>query len=114
LAQGLLEKVGLGHRMDHFPVQMSGGEQQRTALARAFIHRPMILFADEPTGNLDAESKETVEDMLFALNRESGTTLVIVTHDAALAERTGRIIALRGGRLHEDRRVNAAAGPAAG
>ncbi|MEN9283517.1 MAG: hypothetical protein RLZZ179_1010 [Verrucomicrobiota bacterium] len=114
LAQGLLGKVGLGHRMDHFPVQMSGGEQQRTALARAFIHRPMILFADEPTGNLDAESKETVEDMLFALNRESGTTLVIVTHDAALAERTGRIIALRGGRLHEDRRVNAAAGPAAG
>lgn len=114
LAQGLLEKVGLGHRMDHFPVQMSGGEQQRTALARAFIHRPMILFADEPTGNLDAESKETVEDMLFALNRESGTTLVIVTHDAALAERTGRIIALRGGRLHEDRRVTAAAGPTAG
>ena len=100
--------------MDHFPVQMSGGEQQRTALARAFIHRPMILFADEPTGNLDAESKETVEDMLFALNRESGTTLVIVTHDAALAERTGRIIALRGGRLHEDRRVTAAAGPTAG
>jgi putative ABC transport system ATP-binding protein len=107
MAKGLLEKVGLGHRMDHFPVQMSGGEQQRTALARAFIHRPMILFADEPTGNLDAESKETVEDMLFALNRESGTTLVIVTHDAALAERTGRIIGLRGGRLHEDRRVAA-------
>ncbi len=109
-ARVLLEKVGLGHRMDHFPVQMSGGEQQRTALARAFIHRPAILFADEPTGNLDAESKETVEDMLFALNRESGTTLVIVTHDPVLAERTGRVIALRGGRLYSDTR-RAEAGP---
>jgi putative ABC transport system ATP-binding protein len=97
----LLEKVGLGHRLDHFPVQLSGGEQQRVALARAFIHRPRVLFADEPTGNLDADSRTMVEDMLFALNREAGTTLVIVTHDAALAARTAREIRLRGGRLAE-------------
>ena len=107
LARQLLEKVGLAHRMDHFPVQLSGGEQQRTALARAFIHRPMLLFADEPTGNLDAESKQVVEDMLFALNRDAGTTMVIVTHDPTLARRTGRIVALRGGRLHSDDRLPA-------
>jgi len=95
----LLEKVGLGHRFDHYPVQLSGGEQQRVALARAFIHRPGILFADEPTGNLDADSRTVVEDMLFALNREAGTTLVIVTHDPALAARTGHRIALSGGKL---------------
>ena len=105
-ARQLLAKVGLAHRMDHFPVQLSGGEQQRTALARAFIHSPMLLFADEPTGNLDAESKQVVEDMLFALNRDAGTTMVIVTHDPALARRTGRVIALRGGRLHADERFS--------
>ncbi|HEX2748135.1 MAG TPA: ABC transporter ATP-binding protein [Verrucomicrobiales bacterium] len=99
LARKLLEKVGLGSRLDHFPVQLSGGEQQRVALARAFIHHPSILFADEPTGNLDADSRAVVEDMLFTLNREAGTTLIIVTHDPALAARTGRSIALSGGRL---------------
>ena len=100
-AQRLLEKVGLGHRLDHFPIQLSGGEQQRVALARAFIHQPAVLFADEPTGNLDSESKAVVEDMLFSLNREAGTTLVIVTHDPALAAMTGRRIPLSGGRIVE-------------
>ena len=99
LARQLLEKVGLGDRLGHFPVQLSGGEQQRVALARAFIHRPAVLFADEPTGNLDADSRAVVEDMLFALNREAGTTLVIVTHDAALAAKAARRIPLHGGRL---------------
>jgi len=101
LARGLLAKVGLADRLDHFPVQLSGGEQQRVALARAFIHRPGILFADEPTGNLDADSRMVVEDMLFNLNREAGTTLIIVTHDPALASRTGRRIPLSGGRMAE-------------
>ena len=98
-ALDLLEKVGLSSRARHLPIQLSGGEQQRVALARAFIHRPAILFADEPTGNLDADSREVVEDMLFTLNREAGTTLVIVTHDAALAARTGRILEMSGGKL---------------
>lgn len=98
-AAALLEKVGLGKRLDHYPIQLSGGEQQRTALARAFIHRPRLLFADEPTGNLDADSKHVVEEMLFELNREAGTTLVIVTHDPALAERAGTVLSMRGGRL---------------
>lgn len=98
-ARQLLAKVGLEDRLDHFPVQLSGGEQQRVALARAFIHRPRVLFADEPTGNLDADSRAVVEDMLFSLNREAGTTLIIVTHDPTLASRTARSIALRGGRL---------------
>ena len=102
LARLLLEKVGLGDRLDHSPVQLSGGEQQRVALARAFIHRPAILFADEPTGNLDADSRTVVEDILFALNREAGTTLIIVTHDPALASRTARRIPLKGGRLVEE------------
>ena len=101
LGRQLLEKVGLGDRLDHFPVQLSGGEQQRVALARAFIHRPGILFADEPTGNLDADSRTVVEDMLFNLNREAGTTLVIVTHDPALAAKAARRIPLSGGRLVE-------------
>jgi putative ABC transport system ATP-binding protein len=95
----LLEKVGLADRLHHFPVQLSGGEQQRVALARAFIHRPAILFADEPTGNLDADSRAVVEDMLFTLNREARTTLVIVTHDTALAGMTARRIPLSGGRM---------------
>ena len=102
LARLLLEKVGLGDRLDHSPVQLSGGEQQRVALARAFIHRPAILFADEPTGNLDADSRTVVEDILFAMNREAGTTLIIVTHDPALASRTARRIPLKGGRLVEE------------
>jgi putative ABC transport system ATP-binding protein len=95
----LLQKVGLADRLHHYPVQLSGGEQQRVALARAFIHRPSILFADEPTGNLDADSRAVVEDMLFSLNREAGTTLVIVTHDPALAGMTARRIPLSGGRM---------------
>jgi putative ABC transport system ATP-binding protein len=99
LARDLLAKVGLADRLDHFPVQLSGGEQQRVALARAFIHRPGILFADEPTGNLDADSRTVVEDMLFTLNRDAGTTLIIVTHDPALASRTARRIPLSGGRM---------------
>lgn len=101
-AAALLGRVGLGDRLDHYPNQLSGGEQQRVAIARAFIHRPRILFADEPTGNLDTETSESVEDILFSLNREAGTALVVVTHDLELASRTGRVLRLRGGRLVED------------
>lgn len=96
-AMDLLEKVGLGGRGGHYPTQLSGGEQQRVALARAFANNPKILFADEPTGNLDAETSHLVEELLFQLNRESGTTLVIVTHDMELAAKTQRIIPLKGG-----------------
>lgn len=95
----LLEKVGLGDRFHHYPSQLSGGEQQRVALARAFSNRPSILFADEPTGNLDAETGEKVEQLLFELNREAGTTLVIVTHDIELAQKTQRILKLKGGKI---------------
>jgi putative ABC transport system ATP-binding protein len=102
----LLERVGLGDRLDHFPVQLSGGEQQRVALARAFIHHPGILFADEPTGNLDADSRAVVEDMLFTLNKEAGTTLIIVTHDAGLAAKAARRIPLSGGKLVEAGKSN--------
>lgn len=98
----LLGRVGLGDRLDHYPVQLSGGEQQRVALARAFINRPKLLFADEPTGNLDAETAARIVDLLFALNREAGTTLVLVTHDLELARRTGRVIRLRGGAVVAD------------
>lgn len=101
-AAGLLDRVGLGGRLDHYPVQLSGGEQQRVALARAFITRPRILFADEPTGNLDAETSHRVVDLLFGMNAEHGTTLVLVTHDVELAVRTGRIIRLKGGVLVSD------------
>lgn len=90
-AEELLGRVGLGDRLDHFPVQLSGGEQQRVALARAFINKPSILFADEPTGNLDGETSGMVEKLLFDLNRESGTTLVLVTHNLELARKTDRI-----------------------
>jgi putative ABC transport system ATP-binding protein len=98
----LLGRVGLEDRLDHYPVQLSGGEQQRVALARAFINRPKVLFADEPTGNLDADTSERVEELLLELNRESGTTLVLVTHDLDLAATTQRTIRLRGGRVVED------------
>ena len=101
-AAELLERVGLKDRLDHYPVQLSGGEQQRVALARAFINRPKVLFADEPTGNLDADTSQRVEELLFELNRESGTTLVLVTHDLELAGKTQRVIRLRGGRVVED------------
>jgi putative ABC transport system ATP-binding protein len=99
LAEELLKKVGLGDRLTHYPVQLSGGEQQRVALARAFVHRPQILFADEPTGNLDSESGRLIEDMLFELNREAGTTLVIVTHDLTLAQKADQIVKLAGGKI---------------
>jgi putative ABC transport system ATP-binding protein len=95
----LLKKVGLADRSDHYPSQLSGGEQQRVALARAFSNRPSILFADEPTGNLDEETGEKVIKLLFELNKEAGTTLVIVTHDLDLAERTQHILRLKGGKI---------------
>jgi putative ABC transport system ATP-binding protein len=93
----LLNRVGLAQRLTHYPAQLSGGEQQRVALARAFINRPKILFADEPTGNLDAETGKLVIENLFALNADAGTTLVLVTHDLELAKRAQRIIRLKGG-----------------
>ena len=103
-AMELLERVALSDRSTHYPVQLSGGEQQRVALARAFINRPSLLFVDEPTGNLDAETSARVEDLLFDLNEESGTTLVTVTHNLDLARRAERIIRLSGGRIAEDYR----------
>ncbi len=103
-AQSLLERVGLGDRLDHYPAQLSGGEQQRVALARAFVHGPKILFADEPTGNLDAENGGVVASLLEELNREARTTLVLVTHNPALAQRAHRVIRLAAGRIVEDRR----------
>lgn len=101
-AADLLERVGLKERFHHYPVQLSAGEQQRVALARAFINHPKILFADEPTGNLDAETSETVVRLLFELNEVAGTTLVLVTHNLDLASHTGRIIHLRGGVIAAD------------
>ncbi|MBG7630847.1 MAG: ABC transporter ATP-binding protein [Bacteroidetes bacterium] len=95
----LLQKVGLGDRFDHYPSQLSGGEQQRVALARAFSNKPSILFADEPTGNLDEETGEKVIQLLFQLNKEAGTTLVIITHDLDLANRTQQILRLKGGKI---------------
>ncbi len=95
----LLDRVGLADRHDHYPTQLSGGEQQRISIARAFSNNPEILFADEPTGNLDEETSEKIESLLFELNRESGTTLVLVTHDLELAQKTDRIIRLKGGIL---------------
>ena len=95
----LLDKVGLGDRYNHYPSQLSGGEQQRVALARAFSNKPAILFADEPTGNLDAETGEKVIQLLFDLNKDAGTTLVIVTHDLELAQKTQTILRLKGGRI---------------
>lgn len=100
-ATTLLERVGLGKRMHHYPTQLSGGEQQRVAIARAFIHRPKILFADEPTGNLDEEASEIVESMLFELNEELGTALVLVTHDMELAKKASLVFRLKGGKLVE-------------
>ncbi len=98
-AAELLKRVGLAGRATHYPVQLSGGERQRVALARAFANRPLILFADEPTGNLDAETGERVAALMEELNRDAGTTLVLVTHDLELASRAGRVIRLVGGRI---------------
>jgi len=106
-ARRLLERVGLGARLAHYPRQLSGGEQQRVAIARAFALRPMILFADEPTGNLDTGTGERVIALLFELNRERGATLVLVTHDESVARRCRRRIHLEGGRIvHPDARAN--------
>jgi putative ABC transport system ATP-binding protein len=102
IAKSLLEKVGLSQRAHHYPTQLSGGEQQRIALARAFSNAPKILFADEPTGNLDAETAQKVESLLFELNREAGTTLVLVTHDLDLAAKTSRMLRLKGGKVIEN------------
>lgn len=98
-AKELLGKVGLAERVNHYPVQLSGGEQQRVAIARAFINRPKILFADEPTGNLDADTSASIVDLLFALNRDAGTTLILVTHDRDLARKTDRIFRINQGKV---------------
>jgi putative ABC transport system ATP-binding protein len=102
-AKELMDRVGLASRMNHYPTQLSGGEQQRVAMARAFITDPKILFADEPTGNLDEENASHITDLLFGMNKEKQTTLVLVTHNLELAQRTQRILRMRGGKLVEDR-----------
>ncbi|MGA2693742.1 MAG: ABC transporter ATP-binding protein [Opitutaceae bacterium] len=107
-ARGLLERVGLAARFEHYPVQLSGGEQQRVALARAFINSPKILFCDEPTGNLDGDTAEAMVELIFGLNRERGTTLVLVTHNFELAGRCQRILRLRNGTVASDERTRAA------
>ena len=98
----LLEKVGLGNRYNHYPAQLSGGEQQRVSIARAFSNGPKILFADEPTGNLDGETGATIQDLIFNLNKALGTTLILVTHDMELAGKSDRIIKMKGGRIVSD------------
>jgi len=102
-ALDLLDKVGLADRHHHYPSQLSGGEQQRVSLARAFSNQPKILFADEPTGNLDAETSDKVVKLIFDLNKEAGTTLILVTHNLELAAMTGRIIQIKGGSLISDK-----------
>lgn len=104
-AKDLLARVGLADRMHHYPTQLSGGEQQRVAMARAFITDPKILFADEPTGNLDDENSKHVTELLFGLNKEQGTTLVLVTHNLELAQKTERILRMRGGKLVDQQTV---------
>ncbi len=102
-AKDLLARVGLSERFNHYPSQLSGGEQQRVALARAFITSPRIMFADEPTGNLDEENANQITDLLFSMNREEKTTLVLVTHNIELAEKTERILQMKGGKLINER-----------
>ena len=97
-----LAAVGLGHRRDHYPAQLSGGEQQRVAIARAIAPRPPLVFADEPTGNLDAATGEAITDLLFERRAEAGATLVVITHDPALAERCGRVLTMADGRIASD------------
>lgn len=99
IGKDLLDRVGLGERFSHYPAQLSGGEQQRVALARAFSSKPSILFADEPTGNLDEETGDRVIELLFKLNSDAGTALVVVTHDSELARRNQRILRLKGGKM---------------
>jgi putative ABC transport system ATP-binding protein len=101
-AMELLEKVGLKDRATHYPTQLSGGEQQRVSIARAFANAPKILFADEPTGNLDTETGAMIENLIFDLNKEQGTTLVLVTHDLELAAKTQRIVHIKGGKIQEE------------
>ena len=101
-ARAILDRVGLGERLGHYPRQLSGGEQQRVAVARAFVTGPSLLFADEPTGNLDTATGQAIIELLFALNHDAGTTLVLVTHDEHLAERCGRTLRIEGGRLVAD------------
>lgn len=101
-ARELIERVGLADRMSHYPSQLSGGEQQRISIARAFINEPQILFADEPTGNLDDKTGAKIENLIFELNKEKNTSLVLVTHDLDLASKTQRIIKLRGGKIVSD------------
>ena len=101
-AMELLTEVGLGDRMHHYPTQLSGGEQQRVAIARAFINQPKILFADEPTGNLDTETGEHIEELIFDLNKSQKTTLVLVTHDLELAQKCDRIIGIKNGKVDSD------------
>ena len=108
-ARASLEAVGLGHRLTHLPGQLSGGEQQRVALARAFAPRPRLLLADEPTGNLDQATGAAVMDLLFGLRAERGTTLLLITHDTALAERCGRRVAIADGRIAQSATTRAAA-----
>jgi putative ABC transport system ATP-binding protein len=106
-AEILLDKVGLADRMHHYPSQLSGGEQQRVALARAFSNTPAILFADEPTGELDEATGQKIIQLLFDLNKEAGTTLVIITHDMELARKTQRILRLKGGKISTDQKITA-------
>jgi len=106
-AMDLLDKVGLTDRAHHYPVQLSGGEQQRVSLARAFSNQPAVLFADEPTGNLDSETSDKVIRLLFDLNKDAGTTLIIVTHDLDLAAKTSRIIKIKGGTVLSDESTTA-------
>ncbi|MCH7410864.1 ABC transporter ATP-binding protein [Belliella sp. DSM 111904] len=101
-AMELLEKVGLKDRVTHYPTQLSGGEQQRVSIARAFANEPKILFADEPTGNLDTDTGELIENLIFDLNKAQGTTLILVTHDTDLAQKTDRIIYIKGGKIQEE------------
>ena len=110
IAVDLLDKVGLADRINHYPVQLSGGEQQRVSMARAFSTSPKILFADEPTGNLDEEASNRVVQLLFDLNREAGTTLILVTHNLDLAAQTNRIIRLKGGKMVSDEKSAVHAG----
>jgi putative ABC transport system ATP-binding protein len=110
-AADLLKQVGLDGRLNHYPIQLSGGEQQRVAIARAFMNRPKILFADEPTGNLDGETAGEIVKLIFNLNATTGTTLILVTHDGDLTRQAGRVISLRAGRLLSDTHTKAVTSP---